>query len=464
MVFSSLVFLFRFLPLVLVCYYLAPGRCRNFILLIFSLVFYAWGEPVYICLMLFSTIWDYSLGRLLGYFHAHGKKWGARACLCLSLFGNLGLLFVFKYAGFALDTMNRLFSLHLQKPELALPIGISFYTFQTLSYTIDVYREKVKPQKNFISFAAYVSLFPQLIAGPIVRYDTVETELQERKVSLQDFSQGAFRFSVGLAKKVLIANSAGSLFDEIGVLPTAGLSTATAWLGILAFTFQIYFDFSGYSDMAIGLGRMFGFHFLENFDYPYEAASVTEFWRKWHISLGSWFKEYVYIPLGGNRKGVARQLLNIGIVWLLTGLWHGASWNFLLWGVYYGILLTLEKLFLLRVLNRLPKLLGHLYAIVAFVGGWSLFASCDVKEGTKFALALLGQGSCWMSQDFMYYLLSYAGLFLVAAIGATSLPSKIGKKIPGSSCWRVCWMAACLFLSLAFLVSDTYNPFLYFRF
>jgi alginate O-acetyltransferase complex protein AlgI len=464
MVFSSLVFLFRFLPLVLIVYYLAPKRCRNFILFVFSLVFYAWGEPVYVVLMLFSTIWDYTLGRLIGVFHTQGKKGGAKICLFLSLLGNLGLLMVFKYADFAIVTANQITSLHLHKLNLSLPVGISFYTFQTLSYTIDVYRRKVKPQKNFVTFAAYVSLFPQLIAGPIVRYETVEKELHERTVSLHDFSQGAFRFSVGLAKKVLIANSIGGLFDEIGALDMGNLSTATAWLGVLAFTFQIYFDFSGYSDMAIGLGRMFGFHFLENFDYPYESASVTEFWRKWHISLSTWFKEYVYIPLGGNRKGMARQLMHIAIVWLLTGLWHGASWNFVLWGVYYAFLLIMEKLFLLRLLNHLPKLAGHLYTILAFVGGWAIFCICDVKEGMKYAFTLLGRGQSLVNQNFMYYLLSYAGLFLLAALGATSIPARVAKRIPGQKILRLFWIAICLLLSLSFLVADTYNPFLYFRF
>jgi alginate O-acetyltransferase complex protein AlgI len=371
---------------------------------------------------------------------------------------------VFKYADFAIITVNQIFSLHLHKLNLALPVGISFYTFQTLSYTIDVYRKKVQPQKNFIAFATYVSLFPQLIAGPIVRYETVESRLQDRKITLQDFSQGAFRFSVGLAKKVLIANSIGGLFDEIGALPVDKLSTATAWLGVLAFTFQIYFDFSGYSDMAIGLGRMFGFHFPENFNYPYESASVTEFWRKWHISLGTWFKEYVYIPLGGNRRGIARQLVNIGIVWFLTGLWHGASWNFILWGIYYGVLLVLEKLFLLRVLNYLPKFFGHIYTILAFVGGWALFCICDVEQGLQYAFTLLGRGHSLLNQNFMYYLLSYAGLFLVAVLGATSIPARVLARIPAQKYLRLFWLAGCLILSLSFLVADTYNPFLYFRF
>lgn len=464
MVFSSLVFLFQFLPLTLLCYYLAPKQCKNFILLVFSLFFYAWGEPRYVLLLLFSSVLDYTMGRLIDRCTKRDKKKLASLCLGFSLVGNLGLLAFFKYTDFLILSLRQLFHVSIEAPGLALPVGISFYTFQTISYTIDVYRGKVKAQKNFITFASYVALFPQLVAGPIVRYETIEQELQSRRVQLADFQQGAFRFSIGLAKKVLIANPLGSLFEEIGHLEVKDLSTVTAWLGVLAFTFQIYFDFSGYSDMAIGLGRMFGFHFLENFRHPYESCSVTEFWRRWHISLGSWFREYVYIPLGGNRRGILRQLVNILLVWFLTGLWHGASWNFILWGLYYALLLILEKLFLGKVLEHLPRIFGWIYTSLAFVGGWAIFCICDVTKGWEYAFTLLGQGTKLMGNNFMYYLSAYAGFFILAVIGSTSLPARIGNKLPAKQWLATLWMLACLLLSLVFLVSDTYNPFLYFRF
>lgn len=485
MVFSSLLFLFRFLPLVLACYFITPKKYRNLILLIFSLLFYAWGEPIYVCLLLFSSVLDYSMGRLIGRCRENGNAKGALGCLLVSLVGNLGLLGVFKYLDFTIGTMNAIFGLDIDLVELALPIGISFYTFQTLSYSIDVYRGKVQSQHSFIAFATYVALFPQLIAGPIVRYETVAKELTDRKETLNDFSYGALRFTIGLTKKVLLANTVGAIFTEIAALPEESLSTATAWLGVMAFTLQIYFDFSGYSDMAIGLGRMFGFHFLENFAHPYESKSITEFWRRWHISLGTWFKEYVYIPLGGNRHGLGRQILNIAVVWFLTGLWHGASWNFVLWGVYYGVLLVIEKAGLLKLLSKLPKAVGHIYTMVLVVIGWAFFCYPDMTDGAVFVGALLGQSEAgFVDSAFLYYITSYAVVLILAIVGSTSLPKRVGLYVSGATKQNVekaevesnmpsgirfgivtaIFMLVCLGLSLTFLVSDSYNPFLYFRF
>ncbi len=470
MVFSSLVFLFRFLPVVLLIYYLAPKQFRNLILFLSSIFFYAWGEPILVCLMIFSSILDFFMGRSIGAARRMGNEKLPKVFLTISLVGNLGLLAVFKYADFFISSINTVTGAEIPLLKLALPIGISFYTFQTLSYTIDVYRGQVKPQRNFIAFAAYVTLFPQLIAGPIVRYKTVARELRRRRESLRDFSSGAFRFVIGLSKKVLIANSVGAVFDEVAAMNSSELSTMTAWLGVVAFTFQIYFDFSGYSDMAIGLGRMFGFHFLENFEHPYESTSITEFWRRWHISLGTWFKEYVYIPLGGNRRGFKRQVINIAIVWFLTGMWHGASWNFVLWGVYYGILLVIEKLFLLDKLEKLPGVLTHCYTMVLVVIGWAFFSFSDVKFKGDFLSALLfSAGGGFADSRFVYLLLSNLVMFLIAAIGSTSIPMLFGKRVFAMSKRKRAlvvglFMGICLMLSLCSLVSDTYNPFLYFRF
>lgn len=474
MVFSSLLFLFRFLPIVLVCYYVVPRRFRNFVLFLFSLIFYAWGEPVYVCLLLLSSVVDYALGRLAASFIAGGKRSRAKVCLVLSIVVNLSILGVFKYANFLLSGFDNLFGLGIDVVELALPIGISFYTFQTMSYTIDVYRGKVAAQSNFITFAAYVALFPQLIAGPIVRYQTVEQELSSRLENVDDFAKGALRFCIGLAKKVLIANNVGAVFSEVAAMEGDQLSTMTAWLGVVAFTFQIYFDFSGYSDMAIGLGQMFGFHFLENFEHPYEAESITEFWRKWHISLGTWFKEYVYIPLGGNRKGIYKQMRNIAIVWLLTGLWHGAAWNFILWGAYYGVLLVLEKCILLKLLTKLPKLLRHVYTMLLVIGGWAIFCYSDIANGDAYVAALFGQGTKGFADgQFLYLLLTNLVLLLLAAIGSTTVPKRLGICLAGETDgkWTVrrsllsCLLILfCIGFSVAFLVSDSYNPFLYFRF
>ena len=354
MVFSSVLFLFRFLPIFMICYFLVPRKMKNLVLFLGSLVFYAWGEPVYIFLMLFSTISDYVWGRLI---EEYRGKDHSRIFLLCSIGINLFILGFFKYADFLLQTVNTVFGTSIPLLKLPLPIGISFYTFQTMSYTIDVYRGEAPVQNNIISFGAYVSMFPQLIAGPIVRYQDIAAELNTRTESLERFSLGIRRFVVGLGKKVLLANQAGALWTEITAILPADRSVLMVWMGILAFVFQISFDFSGYSDMAVGMGHMLGFHFPENFNYPYISKSITEFWRRWHISLGTWFKEYVYIPLGGNRKGGLLQVRNILVVWLLTGIWHGASINFLLWGIYFGLLLLLEKFVLMKYLKKLPSLL-----------------------------------------------------------------------------------------------------------
>ena len=463
MVFSSLTFLQCFLPLCLAVYFLAPKGWRNGVLFAFSLVFYAWGEPVYILLMLFSTALDYTCGRAAERYRG-GR--GARAALGVSLVCNLGLLGVFKYSDFLIGTVNSLLGTALPLPHLPLPIGISFYTFQTMSYTIDVYRGEVKAQKNLVDFGAYVTLFPQLIAGPIVRYRTVAEELAHRVCTADLFAGGVKRFVCGLGKKVLLANNIGLLWEAASA--QADPTVLTAWLGVIAYGFQIYFDFSGYSDMAIGLGRMLGFRFPENFNYPFLAKSITDFWRRWHISLGSWFRDYVYIPLGGNKGGLAKQLRNIAVVWLLTGFWHGASWNFVLWGAYFGLWLAAEKLFLLRWLNKLPAALGHVYALALVTVSWTLFAFPDLSAGLGWLKAMfsgtLADGSS------LYLLATYGPMLALCALAATPLGkglyarlnARLGRRaLAGADCGGlVCLLA----MSMAYLVSGSYNPFLYFRF
>lgn len=457
MVFSSIMFLTRFLPLVLIVYFLVPGcmknTWRNLVLFMFSLAFYAWGEPVYIWLMIFSTVVDYVNGGLAGYFVARDKRNTAKVFVGLSVVINLTLLAVFKYAG-----------------KFVLPIGISFYTFQSMSYTIDVYRGKAKAEKNPINFGAYISLFPQLIAGPIVRFSDIATQLRERTINLERIRYGMLRFVCGLGKKVLLANQAGEIFQTIANYKVSQMTTVSAWLGILAFMFQIYFDFSGYSDMAIGLMAVFGFEIPENFKYPYEAKSITEFWRRWHISLGNWFKEYVYIPLGGSRKGNARTFLNIFIVWFLTGLWHGATINFTLWGLYFCFFLIMEKTWLLKLLDKIPRVFSHIYALVVVYFGWLLFAWEDIHGHRVYMKAMLGiAGAGVVNKESLYLLVSNALLMVIMAIGCTSLPKYLAKKVTkkdgvGASLCMSVYVAVILLLSIAYLVNGTYNPFLYFRF
>lgn len=470
MVFSSILFLFRFLPLVLLCYYMVPSRWRNFVLFVCSLIFYAWGEPVYVCLMLFSTLTDYILGRMVGYFQERKQQKKAKLCVGISAVVNLSLLGFFKYTDFFITTWNQVANHQVKCLELALPIGISFYTFQTMSYTIDVYRGDAPVQKNIINFGAYVSLFPQLIAGPIVRYHTIAEQLNNRRESVDEFAQGVLRFVTGLGKKVCIANNVGLIWKQVSAMSGEQLSLATAWLGIFAFALQIYFDFSGYSDMAIGLGHMFGFRFLENFHYPYESKSITEFWKRWHISLGTWFREYVYIPLGGNRRGIWKQLRNLFIVWFLTGFWHGASWNFILWGLYFGVILAVEKFLLKGKMEYFPNFVKHLYVLLLVAIGWCIFTYSDMADGVGYIQALLGiNGQGIVDHQFLYLLYSNAVLFLLAVIGSTSLVHRAGVKIQEKSpmlytAGTYGWMIIVLLLSIAYLVDASYNPFLYFRF
>ena len=457
MVFSSLLFLTRFLPCVLLIYFIVPGCMKNIwknlVLFVCSLVFYAWGEPVYIWLMLFSTVVDYVNGGLAGYFVDKGRRDIARVFLILSVVINLSLLAVFKYAG-----------------KYALPIGISFYTFQSMSYTIDVYRGKAKAEKNIINFGAYISLFPQLIAGPIVRFSDIAVQLRERKCDLDRIRYGVVRFVCGLGKKVLLANQAGAIFQTVTGYDAAQMTTLAAWFGILAFMFQIYFDFSGYSDMAIGLMAVFGFEIPENFDHPYESKSITEFWRRWHISLGSWFREYVYIPLGGSRKGMSRTFINIFIVWFLTGLWHGATLNFTLWGLYFCFFLVMEKTWLLQLLERLPRWIAHVYALVVIYFGWLLFAWEDIHGHRVYLKAMAGIGAGgWCDAQSVYLVMSNAILIVVLTIGATSLPGRIARFMTRrdgnvTALLQSGFVAVILVLSIAYLVNGTYNPFLYFRF
>lgn len=457
MVFSSIMFLTRFLPLVLIVYFLVPGcmknTWRNLVLFMFSLAFYAWGEPVYIWLMIFSTVVDYVNGGLAGYFVARDKRNTAKVFVGLSVVINLTLLAVFKYVG-----------------KFVLPIGISFYTFQSMSYTIDVYRGKAKAEKNPINFGAYISLFPQLIAGPIVRFSDIATQLRERTINLERIRYGVLRFVCGLGKKVLLANQAGEVFQTIANYKVSQMTTVSAWLGILAFMFQIYFDFSGYSDMAIGLMAVFGFEIPENFKHPYEAKSITEFWRRWHISLGNWFKEYVYIPLGGSRKGNARTFLNIFIVWFLTGLWHGATINFTLWGLYFCFFLIMEKTWLLKLLDKIPRVFSHIYALVVVYFGWLLFAWEDIHGHRVYMKAMLGMaGARVVNKESLYLLVSNALLMVIMTIGCTSLPKYLAEKVTkrdgiGTSLCMSVYVAIILLLSIAYLVNGTYNPFLYFRF
>ena len=470
MVFSSVLFLFRFLPFFFIVYFLIPGRGRNVVLFLGSLFFYAWGEPVYVLLMLFSTVVDYVNGRLIGRFR---DRTPAKAFLILSVVINLFVLCFFKYADFLIQSVNGLTGAGLPLFNLPLPIGISFYTFQTMSYTIDVYRGKAKVQRNILDFGVYVTMFPQLIAGPIVKYSSVETDLHNRKIDIIGIGHGSKRFVTGLAKKALLANMIGELWADISAMEFGGLSVFTAWMGVLAFAFQIYFDFSGYSDMAIGLGEILGFHFPENFNYPYIASSVTDFWRRWHISLGSWFREYVYIPLGGNRKGLPRQLLNILIVWMLTGIWHGAGWNFLLWGLWFALLLMMEKLFLGKVLSRLPGGIGMIYNGFAVLLGWVLFSLGTPSEIGGYLSAMFGFGGKLIDSQGLYLFGEYFVLLAIAAVAATPLPGLLTRGLERAETgWGIALYrlgekvipALLLLLSIAVIVDGTFNPFLYFRF
>lgn len=469
MIFSSLTFLFVFLPIILVIYFFSPKKIRNLILFIGSLVFYAWGEPIYITIMLFSTVFDYVNGLLIEKYKIEKSNSKAKMILINSIVINLGILCFFKYSNFFIENINNIFNFNMNLLNIALPIGISFYTFQTMSYTIDVYTGTVNVQKNIIDFGTYVTFFPQLVAGPIVKYRDIEKQLKQRNESLQDFEYGSKRLILGLFKKVILANNIGVLWNQISTAPINNLSILDAWLGAICFTFQIYFDFSGYSDMAIGLGKMFGFHFPENFDYPYEAKSITEFWRKWHISLSSWFKEYVYIPLGGSRNGTRKLIRNILIVWILTGFWHGANWNFILWGLYFGILLIIEKIFLKKSLEKLPKIICHIYTMFFVIISWVIFAFEDILQVAQYLKVMFGIGTAQIiNKEFMYLISTHCILIIVCMFSCTSIMKKVYIKIRKNEnkfiiLENIGYMLM-FFVSICFLIGSTYNPFLYFRF
>jgi alginate O-acetyltransferase complex protein AlgI len=464
MVFSSLEFLFLFLPVVLALYFAVPMRFKNLLLLAGSLFFYAWGEPVYVVLMVVSIVVNYFLA--LAIERRRGAP-GARVAVVASIVISLGFLAFFKYADFVVGTLNGILGLQIPDLDLPLPIGISFYTFQILSYTVDVYRGNVEAQRHFITLAMYISLFPQLIAGPIVRYRTIVEDLRDRSHTVEAFAEGAQRFTIGLAKKVIVANNIGLLWTA--ALETSQPSVLLAWLGIIGFAFQIYFDFSGYSDMAIGLGRMFGFRFPENFNYPYISRTVTEFWRRWHISLGRWFRDYVYIPLGGNRVSYVKWIRNIFVVWFLTGLWHGAAWNFAIWGVYFGVLLWVERTFLAAFLQRLPRFVGHAYVLFAVLVSWVVFQLDTPSQIFGYFADLFALGGLPAANAEAAYLLrSNLVLLVAAAIGATPLVKRLSVRSAGSPVVRralaPALTALLLVVSYGYLVDSTFNPFLYFRF
>ena len=474
MLFSSITFLFAFLPAVLLVYYISPRAVKNFVLMIFSLLFYAWGEPKYVFVMLVSIIVGYIMGLLTDYFMNKEKIKSARLMVALAVIINLGILFFFKYMGFFTENINKIPHIHIKAINLSLPLGISFYTFQILTYSVDVYRRTAKPQKNIINLATYITLFPQLIAGPIVRYETVAEQLESRKESIDGFGEGVRRFVTGLGKKVLIANMAGEIFDLLSKLPSDRNTVLLSWICSIAFTLQIYFDFSGYSDMAIGLGHMFGFKFLENFNYPYISKSLTEFWRRWHISLSTWFRDYVYIPLGGSRNGKAKTYRNLFIVWCLTGFWHGASWNFIIWGLYYFVLLVIEKLLLMKWLEKIPKFISHIYSLFFINFGWVIFAYDDFGELRKAVKNMFGLGDLAFSNGYTAYILLSYGIFLVIAfIAATPYPKELASKLirkldekkeAVSGIVEAVFLLCVMLLSTAFLASEAFNPFLYFRF
>lgn len=471
MVFSSIMFLYTFLPIFLLVYFAVPSKFRNTILFLSSLIFYAWGEPKYVLIMIFSTIVDYMHGLLVHKFKQEDKTKLAKLVVASSVTINMSLLAFFKYTDFFITNINSLLGSSIDTLGLALPIGISFYTFQTMSYTIDVYRGEAEPQKNILSFGAYVALFPQLIAGPIVQYKTIAKQLVSRKETVDGFSEGIQRFTLGLGKKVLFANNIGMLWDTIRLMDVYSLPVLTAWIGVIAFAFQIYFDFSGYSDMAIGLGRMLGFKFLENFNYPYESKSITEFWRRWHISLGTWFREYLYIPLGGNRGNLVNQIRNIAIVWLFTGIWHGANWNFLLWGIYFGILLVIEKFFLYDRLKKLPAIVGHCYTLFIVAISWVLFAFEDLSQGVQYLKAMFFMQGALFDSNSIYLLYTNMILILALGLGATSLPkkyvllalSKIENKLVIEVVKNIAFTLI-IVVSTAYLIASDYNPFLYWNF
>lgn len=458
MVFSSILFIFRFLPIAMGIYFLTPKKLKNLSLLILSLIFYSWGEPRYFLLMIASIFVDYFIS--INIEKNNKNKKIKILLLAISIIFNVGILFFFKYINFFIENINSIFNMSLNNVKITLPLGISFYTFQTMSYTIDVFLGKVKAEKNIINFGAFVCLFPQLIAGPIVKYIDISKELKNRDINLDEIQEGIRLFILGLGSKVLIANNIGSLWNEVETMGFNNISTILAWMGIIAFSLQIYFDFNGYSLMAIGLGKILGFNFPNNFNYTYESRSITEFWRRWHITLGQWFKQYVYIPLGGNRLGRARTYFNLFIVWFLTGLWHGASYNFILWGLYFFILICIEKNGLLNLLNK-HKLISHIYTIFFILVGWVLFAVIDLNKIINFLkkMFIFNAGNEWI-----YYLRNYIIIYTIAIIFSTSFLKKIYNKFVKSNIVDTIILITIFLLSIAYLVDSSYNPFLYFRF
>lgn len=467
MVFSSLTFLYFFLPIVLALYFAVPKKAKNIVLFISGFIFYAWGEPFYIIIMIISTLIDYTAGRFMDKYDDREKM--RTVFLLVSVIMNLSLLAVFKYSSFFITNINLLFGTSFTDPNLPLPIGISFYTFQSMSYTIDLYMRNIKVQKNIINFTSYVTLFPQLVAGPIVRYEDVANEIDHRTITSSKIAEGIGIFVKGLGKKVILANNIGLVWAQVKAMGYDNISVATAWIGILAFTFQIYYDFSGYSDMAIGLGKMFGFNFPQNFNYPYVSKSISEFWRRWHITLGSWFRSYVYIPLGGNRKGLPRTVINLLIVWVLTGFWHGASWNFVFWGLYFGILIIIERLGWGKVLAKLPAIVSRLYTFILVVIGWVFFDIDGMKPAFNYLKAMFGSNGVVIDTTAKYLIGTSLLIFVICIIASTEIIKKIYTKL-NSLDGNVIQYAIPVFqliimlISTAFLVNATYNPFIYFRF
>lgn len=458
-----------FLPIALLVYYISPKKLRNLILFILSIIFYAWGEPIYVVLILFLIIFDYLSALIIGKYRERNKFIAKSTFLIMILF-NIGVLGFFKYFEFIINNINVVFGVSWSVEKLPLPIGISFYTFQIISYAADVYLGKVKAEKNIINFGTYITMFPQLASGPIMKFGEIGEQLRNRKENLENFTDGIERFIVGLGKKVLIANNVGLIWTVIKNTPIGEISVVSAWLGIIAFTLQIYFDFSGYSDMAIGVGKMMGFELIENFRYPYLSTSVSEFWRRWHISLGRWFKDYLYIPLGGNRVSKLKQVRNLFIVWFITGLWHGASWNFIFWGIYFGIFVFIEKMFLGNLLKKMPKVISNMYTMIVVIIGWVFFDIYKFGEAINYIKTMFGVGTNkFIDNAAMYYLYTNAIVLILAIVCATPIISNIQKNIKkkqsllGAIIMGICYIGI-LFLSTSYLVNQSFSPFLYFKF
>ena len=471
MLFSSVTFLFFFLPIVFTLYYISPKKIKNYTLLLFSIIFYAWGGILYLPLLIISIIINYIFGIQIEKYKDNNKK--RKNILIISIIFNVLFLGVFKYTNFIIDNINIIFKTSINIPIIPLPIGISFYTFQAMSYVIDVYRNDGKVQKNIFNLALYISMFPQLVAGPIVRYETIDNQITNRIHNIDKFNQGIERLTIGLFKKVIISNTVGELSALIYSLSNYQMSISVAWLGAIAYTLQVYFDFSGYSDMAIGLGKMLGFEFLENFNYPYISKSVSEFWRRWHISLGSWFRDYIYIPLGGNRVSNIKTYRNLTIVWLITGIWHGASWNFVAWGLYFGIFIMLERAFLQNILNKIPKVFSHIYLLIVVIFGWVLFSKPDLKSAIDYMKIMIGVGEYPFINGYTTFYLSQYWLSLTMAIILSTpiinrtkqLIIKSNKKIMTAiEIIKPLIYFILFFITTVYLVNSTFNPFIYFNF